>query len=141
MPSSFMVSISIRFLIPLKKFNNLCENDFNALICLLAGEKLTSYKPAFLIKNGEMLNVMFRVFYNKQELDIIDFINKLSHYNIKNCVTLHQSHFDLSLLDFLIENRESDDPNIPQILETIIEGDIEPEDDVRLEKMNKLNQI
>ncbi|KAK8866948.1 hypothetical protein M9Y10_009917 [Tritrichomonas musculus] len=105
--------------IPLKNFKDLGENDFNALLCLSAADKLTSYKPNFIIKNGEMINTMFHVFYSKPEINIVDFINKLSHYNIKNCVILHQSHFDLNLLDFLIENRESDDPNIPRILDVV----------------------
>lgn len=104
---------------PLTKFEDLCENDFNVCLCLLASDQLTSYTPTFIISNGCMMNVMFRVFYSNSSIDLLKFISDLCHFSENNCTILHHSFFDLTLLDFLMENRESDDPKIPRILDII----------------------
>ncbi|OHT05635.1 hypothetical protein TRFO_26513 [Tritrichomonas foetus] len=101
---------------PLKKFTNLTVQDFNACLCLLASENLNDFTPIFKIKNGDMLNIMFRVFFNNTEVDIVDTAYQLVCSSIQNCGICHKCHFDLALLDFLLENRDSDDPRISGIL-------------------------
>lgn len=114
---------------PLKRFDDLTRDDFNLMLCLLASDYLDDYQSTFSIKNGLLLSVMFHVFYKPKrnnavnqasnDIDIVNYSLQICKYSIQNCIVCHKSGFDLTLLDFLIENRESDDGNIPTIL-TII---------------------
>ena len=103
---------------PLKKFKKLSLNDFNAVLCLLASEILRDFSPTFKIKNGPMINIMFRVFYDSKDpnINIVNTAKSLVNASTQNCIICHQCHFDITLLNFLKENRESDDPRISEIL-------------------------
>ncbi|KAK8897791.1 hypothetical protein M9Y10_000019 [Tritrichomonas musculus] len=109
---------------PLKKFGVLKNDEYHCLLNLLASKFLSDMNADFEIRNGNLMNILFRVFLNHSEVDIIELSTKLCRHLNKNCFTLHKCSYDILILDYVIKHRNDDDENvlktIPSILENVV---------------------
>lgn len=102
---------------PLKKFN-LGKKEFYELCCLLSGREVEGEK-LFNIKNGQTMNLLFHLYINNSEIDFIKYAQNLCAYSRNNCYKCHQCGFDISLLNYVLLNRDSNDPKISEILSLV----------------------
>lgn len=109
---------------PLKNFRKINSDEYQSLLNLLASKILTDSISEFEIKNGNLMNILFRVFLHHSEVDIIGLSTKLCAYSHKNCFILHRCKYDILILDYVLKHRNDEEGSeslvhIPSILNNV----------------------
>lgn len=109
---------------PLRQFGSLNQSEYQSILNLLACDLLKDNKLNFVIQNGHLMNILFRVFLNDTNMGITKLSAKLCQNENENCFVLHQCQYDLELLNYVLEHRNDDNSSqsikqIPSILENV----------------------
>jgi hypothetical protein len=103
----------------LERFPTPDQEDFDALVGLLAQDRMIRMDEVVHIRNPYIMNVLFRCFHSDKSFRVLEFVNQLCAKSRANCRLCHQSKFDLCLLDYVHQHRDSADDSIPGILTTV----------------------
>lgn len=88
--------------VPVALEKSLNEEVIFTLFTLVSSQANHSF-PNFLIENGKPLHFIFSIFsFFNRTFDLLKIINKLCDYSACNRIRLHESEFDVLLLDVLI---------------------------------------
>ena len=85
---------------------------FVKIVNLIAGQKLNSLYPSFIIQQPLSLKLLLSVFQKSKMLqDLFTFVARLCQFSSKNCIEAHHGEVDLFLINLLYSWRNN--PSIP----------------------------
>jgi len=88
---------------------------FNKMVQLIAGTPLPSIHPSFRIYHSKALRILLELFLKStSSIDTIKFLYNLCEFSSLNCISAHESSFDIYLIDVL--NRFKSDLTLNEIM-------------------------
>lgn len=89
--------------------NEPSQELFIKIVQMIAGTKLPSLHPSFIVQQPKVLRLLIAIFVNSQMLkDVFTFIAQLCQYSEKNCMQAHQGEVDLFIIETLDKWRDDE---------------------------------
>ena len=86
---------------------------FVKIVHLMAGQKLPSLHPSFVVRQAKAMKLLLHIFSESQMIkDVFGFIASLCQYDRQNCLKAHEGEVDFLLIDMLMKWRDDSDKEL-----------------------------